>query len=160
VQPTGFSRGPQTVLGATSRPNGSGPQGQPTTSYLPPQSVHSVTSSIHQQAVQAACPPTAFHASTTSHSTSHKHKLPHSKTNGNDVVASDESNHPSSLGKINRVSPKAIINAQRKCAEVIKVSSKRTATQSWADVVKSKPTSDSSVGRIKRLKQQAPIISL
>jgi hypothetical protein len=93
VQPTGFSRGPQTVVGATPRPNGSGPQGRPTSSHPhpPPQPVHPVTSSSHQQAVQAARPPTAngtaFHASTTPHSTSHK--LPHSKTNGNHVVASD-----------------------------------------------------------------------
>jgi hypothetical protein len=52
----GFSRGPQTVAGATPRPNGSGPQGRPTTSYAPPHPVHPVTTSSHQQAVQAPRP--------------------------------------------------------------------------------------------------------
>jgi hypothetical protein len=90
VQPTGFSRGPQTVVGATPRPNGSGPQGRPTSSYPLPQPIHPVTTNSHQQAVQAARPPTdnstASHARTMPHSTSHN--LPHTNTNGNHIIAS------------------------------------------------------------------------
>jgi hypothetical protein len=68
-------------------------------------------------------------------------------------VLDDKSSHPSSSGKINKISPKVISNAQPERATATKVSSKRTTTQSWADIVKSKPTSNGLDGRIKRSKK-------
>jgi hypothetical protein len=68
-------------------------------------------------------------------------------------VLDDQSSHPSSSEKT--VSPKAIINARTKRAKVSKVTSNRTTTQSWADVVKFKSTSNGLDGRLERLKRQS-----
>jgi hypothetical protein len=62
-------------------------------------------------------------------------------------VLNDKSSHPSSSGKPNKVSPKAIINMQPKRAST---ASKKTTTRSWVNVVKSR-RSYGSDGRIMRL---------
>jgi hypothetical protein len=64
-------------------------------------------------------------------------------------VLDDKSSHPSSSGKPNKVSLKAIINAQPKHPSK---ASNETTTQSWVNVVKSRPSYGQD-GRIMRLVQ-------
>jgi hypothetical protein len=87
VQPTGFSRGPQPVVEATPRPNGTGQPGRAASSYPPPQPLHPATTTP-QQAVQPARPPTAnkaaSHARTKPQATSQH--VQHINTNRNNAA--------------------------------------------------------------------------